>query len=183
MGTRVGNEAQVDAGPVPLADGERARDAIARIIRDLGRERGHDYSALTDAQVVDMAQYNLFPNITVLVFSDMLLVVRARPGASHEEAFMDVFAFDRHPLADPSPRTKPASLVLPAGSEPPLGLVLNQDVGNFERAQRGLHQPGLTHLTVAPDEECRVVNLHRNLEEYLGISPSQLSGPAGVTGP
>ena len=31
--------------------------------------------------------------------------------------------------------------------------------------------PGFTHLTVSPTEECRIVNLHRNLEEYLGIGP------------
>ena len=49
--------------------------------------------------------------------------------------------------------------------------MLNQDVGNFARTQRGLHQPGFTHLTVSPTEECRVVNLHRTLEEFLGIGP------------
>jgi hypothetical protein len=32
--------------------------------------------------------------------------------------------------------------------------------------QRGLHQPGLTHLTLS-GEECRVINTHRNLEQYL----------------
>ena len=42
-----------------------------------------------------MEQYNLFPNITVLVFADMLSVVRARPGTHVEEAYMDVFAFAR----------------------------------------------------------------------------------------
>ena len=60
---------------------------------------------------------------------------------------------------------------LPPDAEPPFGLVLNQDVGNFARTQRGLHQPGFTHLTVSPTEECRVVNLHRTLEEHLGIGP------------
>ena len=67
--------------------------------------------------------------------------------------------------------------------ELPLGLVLNQDVGNFARSQRGLHQPGFTHLTVSPTEECRIVNLHRNLEEYLDISPSELGGMDGWPGP
>ena len=42
---------------------------------------------------------------------------------------------------------------------------------HFARTQRGLHQPGLTHLTVSPTEECRLVNLHRTLEEFLGIGP------------
>ena len=39
-----------------------------------------------------------------------------------------------------------------------------------------MHQPGLTHLTVSPTEERRIVNLHRNLEEVLDISPTELGG-------
>src|SRR5207244_1126212 len=70
-----------------------------------------------------------------------------------------------------APRAKPFDAELPPDAEPPFGLVLNQDVGNFARTQRGLHQPGFTHLTVSPTEECRVVNLHRTLEQYLGIGP------------
>jgi hypothetical protein len=42
-----------------------------------------------------------------------------------------------------------------------------------------MHQPGLTHLSVSPTEERRIVNLHVNLEEFLGISPSELSGLTG----
>jgi hypothetical protein len=53
--------------------------------------------------------------------------------------------------------------------------VLSQDVANFARAQRGLHQPGFTHLTLS-SEECRIINLHRNLERYLGIFPTELTG-------
>jgi hypothetical protein len=102
-------------------------------------------------------------------------VVRARPGDHVEHAFMDVFAFTRVQRAD-TPRTKPFDATLPPDADPPFGLVLNQDVGNFARTQRGLHQPGFTHLTVSPTEECRVVNLHRNLERQLGIVPSELQG-------
>ena len=65
----------------------------------------------------------------------------------------------------------------PAG-ELPLGIVLNQDLANFEGSQRGMHQPGLTHLTVSPTEERRIVNLHRNLEEFLDIHPTELGGLA-----
>jgi hypothetical protein len=61
----------------------------------------------------------------------------------------------------------------PPDADPPLGLVLNQDVGNFERSQRGMHQPGLTHMTVSETEECRIVNLHRNLERYLGLEAGE----------
>ena len=42
-----------------------------------------------------MSQYNLFPNVTVLVFADMLQVVRSRPGATPDDAYMDAFQFER----------------------------------------------------------------------------------------
>ena len=54
-----------------------------------------------------MQQYNLFPNLTVLVFSDMLQVVRSRPGATPDDAYMDAFSFERVAPSDLRPRTKP----------------------------------------------------------------------------
>jgi hypothetical protein len=45
---------------------------------------------------------------------------------------------------------------------------MNQDVGIMRTAQRGLHQPGLRHLALSA-EECRAVNLHRALNEWLGV--------------
>ena len=65
--------------------------------------------------------------------------------------------------------------MLPPGQDPPLGLILGQDAANIERAQRGLHQPGFTRMVLSR-EECRILNLHRNLERWLGISPSEITG-------
>jgi nitrite reductase/ring-hydroxylating ferredoxin subunit len=171
MGVRVGNLAQRDAGPAPaVAEGGTVRSAIAEVVRERALLHGHDWFAtLSEGQVLDMQQYNLFPNLTVLVFSDMVQVVRSRPGATPDDAFMDAFAFARFPAGDATPRTKPAEIAVNEGDDLPLGLVLDQDFKNFARSQRGMHQPGLTHLTVSPTEECRIVNLHRNLEEYLEL--------------
>ena len=169
MGARIGVEDKASPMP-PIPKGESLRDMLARMVRDVNLAKGIDLSSYDDHHVLDMEQYNLFPNITVLVFADMLSVVRARPGTHVEEAFMDVFAFARV-QSDDTARAKPFDALLPPEADPPFGMVLNQDVGNFARTQRGLHQPGFTHLTVSPTEECRVVNLHRTLEEYLGIGP------------
>ena len=56
---------------------------------------------------------------------------------------------------------------VPPGTD--LGVVMSQDIGIMLTAQRGLHQPGLKHLTLSA-EECRVINLHRNLDQWLGVS-------------
>jgi choline monooxygenase len=174
MGVRVGNHAQCDAGPAPVVPpGGTIRGAIADIVRRRGVDAGHDWFAtLDDGQLLDMSQYNLFPNVTVLVFADMLQLVRSRPGATPDDAFMDAWQFERVAPSDPRPRTKPIDIELAPDGELPIGLILNQDFANFGRSQRGLHQPGLTHLTLSPTEECRILNLHKNLEQYLGLEPA-----------
>jgi nitrite reductase/ring-hydroxylating ferredoxin subunit len=184
MGNRVGKPTnRAEAGPAPrIPDGGTLREAIAARIREHNLARGIDLSAFDTDQMLNMSQYNLFPNITVLVFSDMLNVIRSRPGSDHTTAFMDAFLFERR-AHDGNAPGRPFDVVVDAGDELPLGLVLDQDVANFERAHRGLQQPGLTHLTVSPTEECRLVNLHRNLEEYLGITPSELVGTEQLSAP
>jgi hypothetical protein len=56
------------------------------------------------------------------------------------------------------------------GPEP--GLVMTQDINVLAGLQRGLHQPGFTHLTLS-NEERRVINMHRNLERYLELPESE----------
>jgi len=185
MGNRVGlptDRAAAGDAP-PVLDGETMREAIARRVVETSRAAGNDISDFDVDQVLNMSQYNLFPNITVLVFSDMINVVRSRPGDDHENAFMDAFLFERRPAPASSGAARPFELVLGPDDEPPLGIVLNQDVANFERAHRGMRQPGLTHLTVSPVEECRLINLHRNLEVYLGIEPTELVGAEQLRAP
>jgi choline monooxygenase len=64
----------------------------------------------------------------------------------------------------PAPRSDPMTVEVPPGTD--LGVVMSQDIGIMLTAQRGLHQPGLHHLTLSA-EECRVINLHRNLDEWV----------------
>ena len=57
---------------------------------------------------------------------------------------------------------------------------------NIDRAQRGLHQPGFTRMTLS-NEERRILNFHRNLEAWLAIHPTEIGGaspelrPSGKT--
>jgi choline monooxygenase len=172
MGARIGAD-MTAPGPCPaLREGETLRDLLARMVVEQQARRGVDLSHYSTAQLLDMEQYNIFPNITVLVFADMMQVVRARPGAAVTDAFMDAMSFERHASNDSSPRSKPRfDLELDGNDELPLGLVLNQDLANFARSQKGLHQPGFTELVVSESEECRIVNLHRNLDRWLTPQP------------
>lgn len=179
MGTRAGVSMDGDVGPAPaVPDGGSLRDVLAGMVRATNEGKGLDFSAFTDDQLLTMQQYNLFPNVTIVAFPDLLSIVRARPGATADECLMDVLAFDRVPSTSTEPRCQPVDVTLPEGAELPVGLVLNQDVANARRAQRGLHQPGFTRITLS-SEECRILNLHRNLERWLDIVPTEIEGDTG----
>jgi phenylpropionate dioxygenase-like ring-hydroxylating dioxygenase large terminal subunit len=177
MGVRVGADMLRGEPCPPIPEGQTVRDVLAARVVERATAAGLDYSDFSIDQLLNMQQYNLFPNLTVLVFSDMVQVVRSRPGLSHLDAWMDVLAFERRPAerAGLESRTPPFVGELDPSGELPIGLVLNQDVANFARSQRGMHQPGLTHFVVSETEECRIVNMHRNLEAYLGIVPTEVT--------
>ena len=67
----------------------------------------------------------------------------------------------RVPAGDPSPRTKPADIEIAPGRRTPARARARPGLREL-RAQRSAActSPGLTHLTVSPTEECRIVNLH-----------------------
>ncbi len=85
---------------------------------------------------------------------------------------MDILVFERR--ASGGTRTPPVRVTVQPG-DVDFGLIVNQDVEALGRVQRGLHQPGFTELVLS-GEECRIVNLHRNLEHFLGITPSEITG-------
>jgi hypothetical protein len=144
------------------------RDVIEQRIRDEAAGKGLDLSRFDAEQVVDLHQYNLFPNATVIYLSDALSVMTATPGPTPDECVVTFLVAWRVPSAD-EPHTRPAVLDVIPG-EVSLGLIFDQDVANLPKVQKGLRQPGFTHLRLSA-EECRIINLHRHLEAALGIAP------------
>lgn len=156
-----------DPGPVPeRADGATMRDLLEGVLRTKAAADGWDATGFDQAQMLDLYQLNLFPNISVIVMADTITCLRARPGPTPDDAFMDVISLQRVPSGQPRPG-KPMRATMAAG-DASLGAVFDQDVTNLLRAQRGMHQPGFTDVLLSR-EEMRIMNLHRNLEEYLGV--------------
>jgi choline monooxygenase len=154
--------------PAPeLADGETVTDAIAARVRATHAAEGVDLSRFSTDQMLELHQYNLFPNATVLVMPDLLSVICARPGVDPEHSEMVMFRFRRAASAD-APRTRPYDATI-GPDQADFGFVLNADMRIAPAVQRGLHQPGLTHITLS-NEECRIINTHRNLERYLELA-------------
>ena len=155
-----------DAPEVP--EGQTLRDVIAQKIRDHQATVGVDLSGYDTAQITSLSQYNLFPNTTVLVSADLFTVMTARPGPNPDEAELAVIQLSRMPSAG-APASSPIHVTVPV-DQADFGFVLNQDLSVIRTMQTGLHQPGLTHLTLS-SEECRIINMNRHLERFLGLEP------------
>ena len=129
---------------------------------------GVDLSGYDTAQITGLSQYNLFPNATVLVSADLFTVMTARPGPSPDEAELVVIQLNRVSSAD-APPSSPVHVTVPV-DQADFGFVLNQDLSVIRTMQTGLHQPGATHVVLSA-EECRIINMNRHLERYLGLDP------------
>ena len=158
--------------PTP-GEGETMIDVIGDRIRAYQKDvKGIDLSHFSNHEMLMLHQYNIFPNLTVLISADLLQVLCARPGATADRSELIGMSFERE--ISGVPRARPFDLDMPA-DQAGFGFVLNQDVAILENAQRGVNQPGLTHINLSC-EEARVVNTHRNLERYIGIEPSEITG-------
>lgn len=178
QGARMGVE---EPCPVPpLADGQTVRDLVAERIRAKQAAAGVDLSRFDTGQLLRMSQYNLFPNTTLTIFPDLFTVLSARPGPAPDRAEFVVVHYQRAAGPD-APRSRPVTVTLPP-EQFEIGLVLGQDVAAVAGVQRGMSQPGCTHLVVS-GEECRLVNTHRLLERYLGGDGVEgLQGSPGTAG-
>jgi choline monooxygenase len=173
QGGRMGPDFVAGTPMPPVPEGATIRDVMADILRRHQAQFGADMSGFDTEQVMNLAQYNLFPNATVLVWGEMINVILSRPGPTPDHAELHTYLLLRH-HAD-APRSQPTEVAMPDGGD--LGWILNQDTSVLASMQRGLHQPGFTHLLLS-SEECRIANLHRNLERMLGIGPDDPQ-PAG----
>lgn len=149
--------------------GRSAKDVIADRTRAFAASRGVDLSWASTDQVMRLHQYNVFPNMSLLTNADHLTVMTSHPGPDPDQGEFVMFLWTRMPPG--APRIKPADVRMTANEAEP-GLVMTQDINVLARLQRGLHQPGFTHLTLS-NEERRVINMHRNLERYLQLPEAE----------
>jgi choline monooxygenase len=161
-----------DGTPFPAEQcqpGQSVAEVIAERTRAFAAGRGVDASWASTDQVMRLHQYNIFPNMTLLANADHLTVMTSHPGPDPDHGELVMMLWTRMPPG--AARCRPADVRMTAGEAEP-GLVLTQDISVLAGLQRGLHQPGFTHLTLS-NEERRVINLHRNLERYLDLPKSE----------
>lgn len=144
-------------------------DVIAEQIKRFAADRGVDIGWATTDQVMRLHQYNVFPNMTFLASADHLTVMTSLPGPDPDRGQLVMTLMTRMPAQ--APRTRPADVRMSAADAHP-GVVMSQDIAVLTGLQRGMHQPGFTHLVLS-SEERRIINMHHNLERYLDLPEAE----------
>jgi phenylpropionate dioxygenase-like ring-hydroxylating dioxygenase large terminal subunit len=142
------------------------RSAVQAYKRANGAKQGKDYSALNDDQLTDDYNYLIFPNVTMNIHADDLMMFRHRPhptdpGKMYFDYFM--FTLPDHEF-DADGYKRPAHRTYKHG-ETSLGLVINQDAYNLPHVQQGMMSAGYPGLWLG-EQERRLRHFHRTLEDY-----------------
>jgi len=156
--------------------------------RRLGAQLGFDYSRLSDEQVSDIWQYNLFPNVVMTVKPEEVWVMRPRPHPHDPNKCI----FDKWTLVMPfEQRSTDVALVLigdpqaakvmASGERPErevfsqekvndkthsLTETVDQDIYWLPNMQAGMHSAGF-EAAYLNDDENRISHFHDWLEMWL----------------
>lgn len=168
------------------------RVAAQKQKRALGEKLGFDYSRLSDAQVSDIGQYNIFPNIIMTVKPEEVWVMRPRPHPYDPNKCI----FDKWTLAMPfDQRDSAHSLVLlgdpqaaevmATGARPErevctqdrindgthsMTQTIDQDIFYLPDMQAGMHSAGFDAAHINDDEN-RVQHFHDWLDVWMQENP------------
>ena len=154
------------------------RSYLIEQTRRRGEAQGHDYSALTDAQMIDDWHYHLFPSLVFNTHAGGFYLFRIRPdGADPDSCLFDLFIL-RWPDETTTPPERVAHVEADAATTS-FGKVLDQDFANLPGVQRGLHHDRLGEVTLLTSE-VRIAHLHRVLDRYLA-DEVDVTQPAELT--
>lgn len=167
------------------------RAAVQRRKRELGRQLGFDYAELTDDQVSDTWQYDIFPNTFLTIQAEELWIFGPRPHPDDpNKCLLDKFTL-QIPVevgCDPAHglTLNPRLWMSAAGARPEhecftrdeviagthsLTITLDQDIHYLPDMQAGLHSRGFEHAVLNRDE-VRLQHFHDWLDHWLGERPA-----------
>jgi choline monooxygenase len=150
----------------PVPEGQALRDVLVSKIRAHLATLSSRYEKLDDNHIIDDFHYHIFPNAVFNVFAGWYGLIRARPGPTPHESYIDMWNFDLRAADAPVRHPRPEKSVLSLEDVSSLGAVLPQDIDILTRAQKGLRQPGVNALRLTP-AEARIGRMHEILDRYI----------------
>jgi len=162
-------------------DARHVRRAIQAAKRQPDNAYGLDFAGFTDNQLTDDWNPSIFPNVTMNMHPEGVLIQRFRPHPTDpERGYHDVIVLSarlvegRRPPAymgveedvDVSGTVRPAPRRT-THENPQGGEVLEQDIANMVTLQRGMHSRGLNGTIVFSEQERRIQHFLAELDLYL----------------
>jgi phenylpropionate dioxygenase-like ring-hydroxylating dioxygenase large terminal subunit len=161
-------------------DARHVRRAIQAAKRRPDNVYGMSFDGFTDNQLTDDWNPSIFPNVTLNMHPEGVLLQRFRPHPTDpEKGYHDVIVLSaklgegRRPPAymgvedhvDVSGETRPGRRHTTA-DDPQGGEVIEQDIANMTTMQRGMHSRGLERI-VFSEQERRIQQFLAELDLYL----------------
>ena len=171
----VGDRSVLD-DELQVKPGESARVVMARVLRrTLGQAYGCDLSRYSDSEMIDTAEYGLFPNMILFPHLSLPMVYRFRPmNNDPSRTLFEVLILRPVPDAGPRPeRAEPfrlkedESFTTVPGLDRTLGEVYDQDTGNLRAQQEGFLAARKSGETLMNYQEVRIRLMHQTLDRYL----------------
>jgi phenylpropionate dioxygenase-like ring-hydroxylating dioxygenase large terminal subunit len=164
--------------------------------RELGPALGYNYDLLSDGQLSDIVQYNIFPNAVLVLQPEEYWILRSRPHPTDpNKCYWDKFALRMVPDVNIQENTKvefPAlqnranlsfnldqtsdGTVRPEhdefdqeaiiAGEKTMTITLDQDIHLIRDVQKGMHSRGFREAWLN-DDEARVQHYHSWVDRYM----------------
>jgi phenylpropionate dioxygenase-like ring-hydroxylating dioxygenase large terminal subunit len=152
--------------PAEYAGRPRAlRLAIQKAKRAIEDDTIYPYAQLNDDQLSDDYHYMIFPNVTMNIYGETMLMFVSRPHPTDpDKMFFDLLNFAH--LAPETPHQLPEHTTYDHG-QISLGQVLDQDAHNLPVVQEGMHSAAYDGLILG-EQELRIRHFHKVLEDYVG---------------
>jgi phenylpropionate dioxygenase-like ring-hydroxylating dioxygenase large terminal subunit len=156
-------------------DGRSARARLADALRiQLSEKSGVNLCEISDSEALDAIEYHIFPNLLPWAGFGSPTCYRVRPnGHDPDSCFFEVMTL--MPFADSTPRPKGSPLRVLGPDENwtdatelgMLGHVVEQDMSNLPRLQRGLKASAKKTVTLANYQESRIRLYHQTIDKYI----------------
>ena len=144
---------------------ENIRRDVQQFKRKHGPAQGKDYSRLNDDQLTDDYHYLIFPNVTLNVHADDLMLFRQRPHPTDpDRMFYDIWTLELVPDGKERPE-RPKHQHFRHG-EKSIGLVLDQDAANLPGVQAGMHSAAFEGLWIG-SQELRIRHFHKVIDDFV----------------
>lgn len=159
-----------DGPELKVGQGQSARDKIEEItIQKFKQDYGVDLSDLNRFDMIDYVWYNIFPNFMPWPTLGYPLGYWFRPDGGPSACTMDVILL----LPFEGERPPSAERVVIGPDEPtepvigPIGRILDEDMANMERIQKGIEASATGKVNFANYNEVRLRHFHRTLAGYV----------------